>query len=396
MFMHNFIYSFKILCKNKMLIFWTFAFPIILGTFFYLAFSNIESSEKLDAFPIAIVNNDAFMNRKVLQETFQNLGDEENEDRLFEIIYVEKEEEAKKMLEKDAIDGYLFIEGEVKVLVKRSGMNQTILQLVTEEMLEMETMVQIIVEKERQAYLEKGIAFDVTPEYVEKIANTITNQLKEDSSIKDISKEHLSYTMIEFYTLIAMTCLYGGILGMTSINQNLPNRSETGKRISVSPISKGKLILSSVLASFLVQLFGVFLLFLYTIFALKVDYGSRVPLIFLLTFVGSFAGLSLGVFIATFLKTNENVKTGVIIAVTMLGCFLSGMMGITMKYVVDTNMPILNKINPASMITDGFYSLYYYDILDRFYLSVISLALFSLLMIILSMHQLRRQTYDTI
>lgn len=396
MFMHNFIYSFKILCKNKMLIFWTFAFPILLGTFFYLAFSNIENSEKLDAFPIAIVNNDALQNRKVLQETFKNLGDEENEDRLFTITYVEKEEEAKTLLEKDSIDGYLLVDGEVKVIVKKSGIHQTILQLVTEEMLEMETMVQIVVEKERQAYLEKGIAFDVALEYVEKIANTITNQLKEDSFIEDISKEHLSYTMIEFYTLIAMTCLYGGILGMTSINQNLPNRSETGKRISVSPILKGKLILSSVLASFLVQLFGVFLLFLYTIFVLKVDYGTRFPLIFLLTFVGCFAGLSLGVFIATFLKTNENVKTGVIIAVTMLGCFLSGMMGVTMKYVVDTNMPILNKINPASMITDGFYSLYYYDILDRFYFSVMSLALFSLFMILLSMYQLRRQTYDTI
>ena len=34
MLLHNFKYSFKTLFKNKMLIFWTFAFPIILGTFF--------------------------------------------------------------------------------------------------------------------------------------------------------------------------------------------------------------------------------------------------------------------------------------------------------------------------------------------------------------------------
>ena len=47
MFIHNFIYSFKTLFKNKALIFWTFAFPIILGTFFNMAFSNIENSEKL-------------------------------------------------------------------------------------------------------------------------------------------------------------------------------------------------------------------------------------------------------------------------------------------------------------------------------------------------------------
>ena len=80
----------------------------------------------------------------------------------------------------------------------------------------------------------------------------------------------------------------------------------------------------------------------------------------------------------------------------MVACFLSGMMGITMKYVIDKNVPILNKINPASMITDGFYSLYYYDTLDRFYFNVISLLIFSALMIFISYKGLRRQKYDSI
>ena len=61
MFIHNFIYSFKTLFKNKALIFSTFAFPIILGTFFYMAFSNIESSEKLDIIDIAIIDNEEFI-----------------------------------------------------------------------------------------------------------------------------------------------------------------------------------------------------------------------------------------------------------------------------------------------------------------------------------------------
>ena len=80
----------------------------------------------------------------------------------------------------------------------------------------------------------------------------------------------------------------------------------------------------------------------------------------------------------------------------MLGCFLSGMMGITMKYIVDKNIPIINKINPASMITDGFYSLYYYDTLDRFFFNIISLLLFSIIMFIISYNGLRRQKYDNI
>ena len=396
MFIHNFIYSFKTLFKNKMLIFWTFAFPIVLGTFFYLAFSNIEDSEKLDIIDIAVVKNEAFTNRRLLQETFKELSNEENEDRLFHTIYVENKEEADQLLTKKEIIGYLFVEEEPKIIVKTSGINQTIFKTAVDEIQQMESIMQTQVEKTIQENMENGILADINPEFYEQMAMHITNVFKEDTPIKDISSSHLSYTMVEFYTLIAMACLYGGILGMTSINQNLPNMSSTGKRISISPVTKGKLLLASVSASFLVQLIGIFLLFLYTIFVLQVDYGDRLPFIILLAFVGSLAGLSLGIFTATCLKTNDNVKTGVIIAVTMLGCFLSGMMGITMKYIVDKNVPIVNKLNPASMITDGFYSLYYYDTLNRFYFNVGSLLLFALLLIGLSMYQLRRQTYDSI
>ena len=90
------------------------------------------------------------------------------------------------------------------------------------------------------------------------------------------------------------------------------------------------------------------------------------------------------------------MKAGIFIALTMLGCFLSGMMGVTMKYVVDTNLPFVNRINPAGLITDGFYALYYYETLDRYTMDMIALLLFSFVMIFISMFQLRRQRYDSI
>ena len=104
----------------------------------------------------------------------------------------------------------------------------------------------------------------------------------------------------------------------------------------------------------------------------------------------------MGLVVGTCMKTNENTKTGILLAITMLGCFLSGMMGITMKYIIDKNVSIINKINPASMITDGFYSLYYYNTLDRYMFNIISLLIFSGIMILLSYISLRRQKYDSI
>ena len=179
-------------------------------------------------------------------------------------------------------------------------------------------------------------------------------------------------------------------------NFKLANMNSVGKRTSLSPTSKTKLLLSSLLSSYLVQLIVLTLLFIFTIFVIKVDYGNNLPLVIVLSLVGSLSGLTLGVFVASKFKVSEGSKIGILISVIMLGSFLSGMMGITMKYVIDKNIPIINKLNPVNMITDGLYSLYYYNTLDRYYFNIISLVIFSIIMMILSINSLRRQKYDSI
>lgn len=397
MFIHNFKYAFKTLLKNKMLIFWTFAFPIILGTFFTMAFSNIEKNEQLDIIDIAIVKTQEFEKNQIYKETFKNLSDNTNKDQLFNIKYVSIDE-AGELLQKGDISGYLLLEEKPEIVVATSGVNETILKNVVDEINMTEKIIENIISKKTSDYLDANPTISVTFDY-ETLYNDAYNEminLQEKVSINNITTNNLSYTMIEFYSLIAMTCLYGGILGMTAINQVLPNMSNNGKRVGVSPINKGKLLLSSTLASFIVQLIGIIILFIYTIFVLKVDYGNKLLHISLLTLIGCTTGLSLGIMVATLFKKSENTKTGIILAITMLGAFLSGMMGITMKYMIDKNVPIINKINPVNMITDGLYSLYYYDTFDRFYFNLISLLIFTLLTLGISIFVLRGQKYDSI
>jgi len=394
MFYHNFKYAFKTLFRDKMLIFWTFAFPIILGTFFNMAFSNIENSEKLDIISIAIVEKEE---NEIMKQAFETLSDEENEDRLFQTQY-ESEERAKELLENDEITGYLvLLKEEPKVVIKSNGINETILKYVTEEIMQNTEMISDIVEKRVQESMQGYPEGIYNMPNMENIYEDVMKMLEDNQvEFKNISNSNLSYTMIEFYTLIAMTCLYCGVLGMVAVNHNLANMGNIGKRTSITPTSKGRIIFSSLMASYVTQLIGLAILFAYTILVLKVDYGTNLPMIILLSLTGSLAGLSLGIAVATLIKANENAKIGILIAVTMLGCFLSGMMGITMKYMVDKNVPIVNLINPASMITDGFYALYYYDTLDRCFLNIVSLLIFSGVMIILSINGLRKQKYEAL
>ncbi|MDE6141681.1 MAG: ABC transporter permease, partial [Bacilli bacterium] len=327
------------------------------------------------------------------KSTFKNLSDEENENQLFNIT-VTSEEEAKSMLSEDKITGILKLTKDGPILtVNQSGINETILRYVVDEISSTIEVTNKIFENKITEELMNG---NKNIDYEKLYEGIMTLVMDSEANIKDISNDNLSYTMIEYYTLIAMSCLYGGMIAMFITNYKLANMNSVGKRTSVSPIQKGSMLLGSLLASYIIQLVGLAILFLFTIFVIKVDYGSKILPIILLALVGSLAGLTMGVAVATLVKSNENTKTGILVAITMTGCFLSGMMGITMKYIIDKNIPILNIINPASMITDGLYSLYYYDTPNRYIFNIASLLIFSLLMIAISIRGLRREKYDSI
>lgn len=393
MFIHNYIYSLKTLFRNKALIFWTFMFPLIMATFFNMAFSDISNNEKLDIIEVAFVENNNFNENKIYKEVFDDLSDKDNEDRLFNTKYV-SEKKAKQLLKDNKIEGYLKFEANEPIVVfNNNGINQTILKYTVDEISSRLVMVNNLSEEEVKKELRKG-NFNI--DYLDIQNRVIEMTNKKSARIKDISKGDFDYVMIEFFSLIAMACMYGGLLSMNSINKGLPNLSSKGKRVSVSPSKKSNIILSNLLASYTAQLLGLLILFLYTIVVIKVDYGNNIPLVILLSLVGSLAGLSLGLFISVIFKISENAKTGILISITMTGSFLAGMMGITLKYIIDKYIPLLNKINPVAMITDGLYALYYYSESNRYYFNVVSLVIFSFILIIISLIKLRRQKYDSI
>lgn len=390
MFYQNLKYSLKILLRNKALIFWTFAFPIILGLFFNLAFQNIEKNEQLQVIDIAIINSNDYNNNKIVKESLNELTKGKN--KLFNIQLTD-EKTSKDLLKNNKIIGYLtFKENQVNITVKNSGVEETILKQVLEQIQTNSKIINKKVEKE----ISEQVATNKKINYEQIYQNALSLLNENNIKINNISNKNLSYTMIEYYTLIAMACLYGALISMFIINYQLPNMNSTGKRISASPINKTKQLISSLLSAYIVQIIGLLLLFLFTIFILKVDYGKNLLYVIITSLCGALSGLSLGVATSTLFKTNENAKTGIIIAITMLFCFLSGMMGITMKYIIDKNIPLLNMINPANMITDALYSLYYYNTFDRFYKDILSLLIFSSIMILISIKGLRRQKYDNI
>lgn len=417
MFLHNFKYNIKILSRNKSLLFWNFIFILIMGILFRMTFSNMQQSSSFQAIKVAIINDDNFKNDLYFSnaisslEKSDNRNNKNNQSPILETTYVDDYESANSLLEKKSISGILQIEQQKPVLTFKSpGVRETILKKIVEsindkrpiyeqQLANLEANIESAIRTKIKSGQRPNIA-ELQSEIGQNISQSLSYKFKDLSEntldFHSTSDKTLDYTTIEYYSLIAMACLSGAFISMFTISSMLANMSERGKRLSVSSAKKPVLILSSFLSCYLTHLVLLFIIFLFNIYILKIDYGNNLPRILLISILGSLTGISLGTSIGTLIKATSEVKTNIITFFFLFSCFLAGMMGPAIKYLVDTNLPLLNKVNPANMIVDGLYSLNIYDDFSRYNSNIISLVCFSILCISLSIVVLKKQKFKSL
>ena len=72
------------------------------------------------------------------------------------------------------------------------------------------------------------------------------------------------------------------------------------------------------------------------------------------------------------------------------------MMFLDMKYIVAQRLPILSYLNPVNLLTDAFYSLYYYDTLTRYLLNIGILGIFIVIFCAGTYFIIRRRQYASL
>ena len=138
------------------------------------------------------------------------------------------------------------------------------------------------------------------------------------------------------------------------------------------------------------------ILILYLRYILRLDFQGNMTPMLLITFLGCLIGVSLGFFVGSLGKMREGVKIGLLLAVSMTCCFLSGLMNNTIKDIVEKNIPVLNRLNPAALISDAFYCINVYNDPARYYRNLIILAVMSVLLTGASFFMIRRERYDSL
>ena len=159
--------------------------------------------------------------------------------------------------------------------------------------------------------------------------------------------------MIEYYTLIAMACLFTSFAGAYIAMHHQANLSPLGARKCVSPNNKFLSVGAQLLSCLLSQFFCVAVNVLYLFYIMKIDFGTSLPLILFTSFIGCIMGVSFGFFVGSIGRVSEAAKNGIMVSVSLLCSFLSGLMIGNMRMLVESFCPLINDINPAVLIYDS-------------------------------------------
>ncbi len=379
--LHLFRYRFLQTIRNFPIMFWALVFPIILGTFFYISFGNagLESTgeSSWDEIKVSVVKEDVSSeNARAFEEFLAQIDGE-----TLDIQDISTEEKALKALDEEKISGIFYVKETPSLTVAKNGLNESILTSVLESFNQNSAMFQKIA----TTHPEK------LPDAMEAMGDYRSSTLEVSLGGKDLNPS-VQY----FFALVAYACLSGAFLGVQSSTDGQANISALGARRSITPTHKLTLVMIDMAVLFIIHFFNILILCLYITQVLKISLGNDIGSLLLVDFMGSMIGVCLGVAIGCLARMSLGLKMGVCVLFTLFPGFLAGLMFGNMKNIIELHCPIINRINPAAVLSDAFYCMGIYNDMERFTRCLLILAVMSVLLLTVAFLGIRRERYDSI
>jgi len=374
------IYSKRILSslRDKDFLIWTWIFPVLLATMFFATFSGLDTVGQLRTIPVGIINDASFRQDSAFRTALESVSGEN--DGLFDLTMFVDTAEANAVLESGEIVGYI-LAGEIpKLVVSADGISQTIIKGFLDRYIQTKSSVEFILSEN------PGVASDL-PALLMPV--NYTDEIS-------LSGNPQTNTVNYFYSLLAMVCMYGGFQGLVTVTYLQPNLSALGARRTLSPAVRWRLVSYDLLGGITIHVFFLLTVVAYITFVLGTNFGSQLWAVLLTCIAGSMLGVAFGAMISSVSRLKEQVKIAIMITVTMVCSFLSGLMMGGINYTIAEKAPVIAWINPAARIVDAFYCLYYYDTYERYFLNIGVILGMTIFMFLVTAVFFRRQRYESI
>lgn len=367
------------LLRDKTTMFWSLLFPLILCTLFYVTFGNIDNN--LECIDTAVVVKSEEKEAKAFGSFLKLIADSEED-----LISVEEmsEKEAKESLKDGKVFGIYYVDTEPELVVASAGVEESILKTLLESY---ERNVEII-----QTVLKEK------PENLLKVTSRISSSAMQTEYVKEatLGGKETDGMIQYFFSLIAMTCMFGYFLGMEAAITLQANVNPVGARRGIGAVSKIWQLFADFIVVCIFNIIDVIVLLVYMIGVLKIDISGDMGKILPVSVLGSIIGVSMGMLVGSVGRWKEGVKLAIMLSFSLGSSFLSGLMMSGIKGLIEEYCPLLNRINPASLISDAFYCVSIYWDPARYTRDVLSMAAWAVVFVLGSFLMIRRVRYDSI
>lgn len=368
-------YSLKEAIRSKATMFWTLLFPFVLATVYGAVLLNLDD-KKMMVEPIPIMVED-----KNYKMVFDKITLEEGKP-MFEVKAYENPEES---LKEGKIIGFIKGSGkEAEVVLKQGDVKATILYNMTNRINHTYQAVEEIMKEEENREKLASLFNDISKSGEIEIKNGMEGKNK---------KRFVSY----FYSLMAMICFGAMSFGVVVVEDNsVISDRKSARRRAVSAISKSKMIFADFVASILVNLTSTLILFVYIRYGIGVEFGGDNLKILAGLILGNIMAILMGMLVSLSIKAKTDTKISISAVFYVFSSALAGMMVTSVSGFINDKMPIVNHINPATILTKMFTSLYLYEGSEMYFKYFLNAGVFCIICLGLVMLLMRRRSYDSI
>ncbi len=378
MFFHIFKNELKATVREKSFFLWMFAFPLILATFFHVAFGDIYETDTIATdIKTAIVEN---TENPAFNEAIKSVS--MGDDALFNAEYLD-EKSALQLLEENEVESIIYVDEKISMTVSSKGDSQK--QAVLKEFLDSYRI--------NEAIITDTMANN--PQKINDVMTALTAEFKGNENVP-LTDANMNVYETFFFNLIAMVTLFGSTTGLGAAISNQANLSNLAARRGISPVPKLISIVATLLAKFIAHSACAAIAITYIKYILGHDLGDNTFMIYLSGVIGTLTGVSLGFFIGSVGRVSENIKISISCAITMILSFFSGLMVGNMKMIVEEYFPILNRISPAALTCDLYYCLNMYDNYDMYIEKAATLIIIAVVFIFGGFLLTRRKKYASL
>ncbi|WP_165061391.1 MULTISPECIES: ABC transporter permease [unclassified Adlercreutzia] len=396
---NTFKYVLLSLLRNKGILVWGLAFPIVLSCCFMMMFQGLDDVAEGSTIRTVVVEDAAYEESVALPQFIDAIS---SEDAILDVYSVENEQQAKDVLNdsenaEDPYVGYITADSAGLPVVHLQGGNRSNSASMIEVYQSiLVTLMDSFCNKNEiiTSLMKDNPALMSDPAFIESLIASANVTEKIDVT-ENAPRESVRY----YFALLGMASMFGAQAGLVAVGALLPNTSALGARRALGGTSRVRSLFGCILASWLMSFCCLLVAFLFMRYAVGVDFGTRNLSCIAVLAASSLMATALGSLIGSIPKVSIGAKSGILTGIVCFASFFAGLYGQPTMQLADdiaVAFPASQYINPAVQVSQAMFSLMYYDTLIPCMQHLAILAIMAVVFFLVAARFLGRQRYASL